>query len=154
MKKYSWKTSAFDVDVQKVGEELEEVERQGEITAEHVLQYAERHKDSELYKCFEWDDKEASRKYRLAQASQIICSISIEIKEEPRVKQRVYFSVKSSETQSRVFKNINDILDNDEEYKQLVDKAKIEFDSCKEKYETLINKEDLKEIIFEIYRNI
>ena len=41
MKKYSWKTSAFDVDVQKVGEELEEVERQGEITAEHVLQYAE-----------------------------------------------------------------------------------------------------------------
>ena len=154
MKKYSWKNSAFDVDVQKVGEELEEVERQGEMTAEHVLEYAERHKDSELYKCFEWDDKEASRKYRLVQASQIICSISIEIKEEPRVKQRVYFSVKSSETQSRVFKNINDILDNDEEYKQLVDKAKLEFDSCKEKYETLINKEDLKEIVFEIYRNI
>lgn len=154
MKKYSWKSSSFDVDVQTVGEELEEIERQGEITAEHVLEYAERHKDSELHKCFEWDDKEASRKYRLVQASQIICSISVEIKEEPKVKQRVYFSVKSSESNSRVFKNINNILENDDEYKQLIEKAKMEFDSCKDKYETLLNKEDLKEIIFEIYRKI
>jgi len=154
MKKYSWKSAGFSADVQVVGEELEEVEREGEITAEHVLEYAERHKDSELHKCFEWNDDEASRKYRLYQARQIICSISVEIKEEPKVKQRVYFSVKSSDTDDRVFKNINNILENDDEYRQLVERARNEFDSCKEKYETLLNKEDLKDIIFEIYRGV
>ena len=154
MKKYSWKNTVFSADAQIVGEELEEIERLGEITREHVLEYAERHKDSELYKCFEWDNNEASKKYRLFQASCILSSISLEIKEEPKTTQRVYVSVKSSDTNDRVYKNIKNVLENDDEYKQLIDKAKYEFDSCKEKYEILINKEDLKEIIFEMYRNI
>ena len=154
VKKYSWKHTGFDVDVQMVGEELEKIEELGEISSEKVLEYAEKHKKSELYKCFDWDDKSASRKYRLQQASQIICSISVEIKEEPVEKQKVYYSVVSSESGSRKFKNIKEILKDDEEYRQLVSKAKNEFDNCKEKYESLINKEDLKEIIFEIYKEI
>ena len=154
MKKYSWKSSCFDVNVQAVGEELEKIEELGEISSEKVLEYAEKHKKSELYKCFEWDDKIASRKYRLQQASCILSSISIEIKEEPVEKQKVYYSVVSSESGSRKFKNIKEIVKNDEEYMQLVEKAKYEFDSCKEKYDNLIRKEDLKEIIFEIYKEI
>ena len=154
MKKYSWKATVFPADAQLVGEELEEIERQGEITKEHILEYAQRHKDSELYKCFEWDDSEAGRKYRLQQASSIMCSIVIEIREEPAKTQRVYVSVKSSKTGDKVFKNIKDIIEDDEEYKQLVEKAKREFEVCKEKYETLINKEDLKDLLFDIYRNV
>ena len=155
MKKYSWKNISFaEANPQIVGEELEEIERNGELTAENLVSYATRHKDSELYKCFEWDDEEAGKKYRLRQANQILCSISLEISEEPKVRQRVYVNVRSSDTDSKVFKNIKDVLENDDEYKQLVDKAKKEFDSCKEKYETLINKEDLKDIIFEIYREV
>lgn len=154
MKRYCWKHSCYDVDVQMVGEELEKIEELGEISSEQVLEYAEKHKDSELYKCFDWDDKSASRKYRLQQASQIICSISVEIKEEPVEKQKVYYSVVSSESGSRKFKNIKEILKDDEEYMQLVEKAKNEFDNCREKYDNLIRKEDLKEIIFEIYKEI
>lgn len=156
MKKYSWKTSFFNykADANKVGEELEIIERNGELTKENLLDYAERHKDSELYKCFEWDDKEAGRKYRLTQANQVLCSITLEISEEPKVQQRVYVNIKSSNTEEKVFKNIKDVLENDEEYQQLVDKAKKDFDNCKEKYQTLINKEDLKDIIFEIYRQV
>lgn len=154
MKKYAWKYSGFDVDVQIVGEELEKIEELGEISSEQVLEYAENHKDSELYKCFDWDDKSASRKYRLQQASQIISSISIEIKEEPVEKQKVYYSVISSINSARKFKNIKEILENDEEYIQLVSKAKEDLNSCKEKYDNLIKKEDLKDIIFEIYREI
>ena len=89
MKKYCWKSSGFDVDVQSVGEELEKIEELGEISSEQVLEYAENHKDSELYKCFDWDDKSASRKYRLIQASNILSSISVEIKEETRVKKNI-----------------------------------------------------------------
>lgn len=154
MKNYSWKATCFQADAQLVGEELEEIERQGEVTKEHILEYAQRHKDSELYKCFEWDDTEAGRKYRLQQANTILCSISIEIKEEPVRKQRVYVSVKSSNSGDRVFKNIKDVLEDDEEYKQLVDKARREFENCKEKYEELINREDLKNLLFEIYKEV
>lgn len=154
MKIFSWKGYNFNADAQKVGEELEEVERQGTLEASHILEYAERHKDSELYKCFEWDDSEASRKYRLQQARNIICSISLEIREEPRKTQRVYVNIKDKDTEEKTFKNINEVINNDEEYQQLVEKAKTELIRCKEKYEDLVNKEDLKEIIFEIYRNV
>jgi len=153
VKIFSWKY-AIDADAQKVGEELEEVERNQSITAEHVLEYAERHKDSELHKCFEWNDTEASRKYRLYQARQIICSISVEVKEEPRKIQRVYVSVKDIDTSDRKFKNIKEVLENDEEYRQLVEKAKMDLERCRDKYTDLIEKDDLKDIIFEIYKKI
>lgn len=153
MKKYSWKFY-MGGDPDKVGKELEELETLGEVTPERVLGYAERHPKSELHKCFEWDDKEAGRKYRLELANRILCSISIEIKEEPKVKQRVYVNVRSSNSGIKTFKNIKDVLEDDEEYKQLLDKAKKEFTDCKDKYDLLLNKDDLKDIVFEIYREI
>ena len=154
MRVYSWKGCGFSADAQAVGQELEKIETAGELTSEEILNYAKDNPDSELYKCFEWDDDEASRKYRLVQASQILSSISLKITEEPVRKQKVYVSIKSATSGSRKFKNIKEVLDNDEEYKQLLDKAEKEFDSCKEKYETLLRKQDLKEIIFDLYRKI
>ena len=154
MKIFSWSATRYEADAQLVGEELEQIERDRTITPEHIVEYAERHKDSELYKCFEWDDKEASKKWRLQQARWILCSISVEIKEEPKKVQRVYVSIKDKDTEERTFKSINEVLKNDEEYQQLIDKAKRDIESCKEKYEDLLEKEDLKDIIFDIYRNI
>lgn len=154
MKKYSWKSHGFSANAQKIGKELEKLEILGELNSEAVLKYAESHKNSELYKCFEWSDTEASKRYRLYQASLILSSISLEIKEEPKIKQRVYVSVKSTETGERTFKNIKEVLKNDDEYQQLISRAKLEFDNCKERYQSVIKKEDLKDIIFEIYREI
>ena len=150
MKKYSWKYT-INADAQKVGEELEEIERLGTLEPQHLLEYARRHKNSELYKCFEWDDDEASRKYRMYQARQIICSISVEIKEEPREISRVYYSVSDRDTLGKRFKNISLIINNEDEYQQIVEKAKDEFIKCKEKYEKLLNEEDMKNIIIEIF---
>lgn len=155
MKIFSWNGYSFNnADAQKVGEELEIIERQGTLEAQHILEYAERHKDSELYKCFEWDDTKAARKYRLYIARQIVYSIYLEIKEEPKKIQRVYVNVKDKDTEERIFKNINEVLNDNEEYQQLVDKAKSDLIKCKERYENLLEKEDLKNIVFEIYRKI
>lgn len=153
-KEYSWKGFKFNGNPQKVGIELEKLEVLGELTNTAILDYAKEHTNSELYKCFEWDDTEASRKYRLIQATQILSSISVKITEEPVRKQKVYYSIKSTNDSKRKFKNIKDIVENDEEYNQLINKAKAEFEECQEKYESLINKEDLKNIVFEIYRKI
>ena len=153
MKKYSWKYK-FNANAQKVGEELEDIEKTKEISKENVLDYARKNTNSELYKCFEWDDKIAGEKYRLRQASNIISSISFEIEEEPLKKQKVYVSITSSDNKTKEFKNIKDVLDNDDDYSKLLQKAKDDLEKCKRNYETLIKRDDLKEIIFEIYKEI
>lgn len=154
MKKYSWKYTGSFGDAQKIGEELENIELSGEITNTKVLQFAKNNPNSELYKCFEWDDKIAGENYRLLKASQIISSISFVVEEEPMKKQKIYFSIKSEKQEARKFKNIKDILEDDEDYKALLDKAKDELERCTNNYNDLLKKEDLKEIIFDIYRNI
>ena len=154
MRKYSWKNYVFSQDSQKVGEELEELEKVLEITNKNVLEYARKNKDSELHKCFEWNDTIAGEKYRLIQATNVISSISFVIEEEPIKKQKVYFSVKSDAKENRQFKNIKDILEDDEDYKALLNKARKEFETCKDNYDSLIKREDLKDIIFDIYREI
>ena len=154
MREYSWKYMCFNADAQLVGEELEKLEFAGELTAEEVLKYAKTNPESETYKCFEWDDSIAGEKYRRWQACQVVSSISLKIKEDPEQTQKVYVSVKTSLDDKRKFKNFKEVLKNDDEYQQLVDKAKKSFVRCKEEYETLIEKEDLKNVIFELYREI
>lgn len=155
MREYSWKSTSFNADAQLVGEELEKLECAGELTAEEVLKFAKMNPESETYKCFEWDNKIAGEKYRKYQAQQIMASISLKVVvDEKEEKQKVYVSVKTTQDDIRKFKNIKEVLKNDEEYQQLVDKAKKSFVRCKEEYETLIEKEDLKNVIFELYREI
>lgn len=150
-KKYSWKSVGFNANAQKVGEELENI---ADVTNRNVLDYAKNNINSELHKCFEWDDTIAGEKYRLTQASQLISSISFVIQEEPMKKQKVYFSIKTEEKDICKFENIKNILEDDEKYYALCNKAKQELENCKNNYNDLIKKEDLKDIIFEIYKEI
>lgn len=154
MREYSWKGSGYSADAQLVGEELEKLEFAGEVTPDEVLKFAKNNVDSELYKCFEWDDKICGEKYRKLQASNILTCISVKIKEKPTEKTRVYLSVKTELDNKRVFKNIKEVLKNDTEYQQVIDKCKKELDNCVEKYQKLLEKDDLKDIIFEIYKEV
>ena len=155
MKIFSWSTTTVKgADAQLVGEELEVIERNNSVSPKNIVDYARNNVDSELHKCFDWDDSSAAEKYRLYQANLIICSISLEIKEEPKKTQRVYVNIKDKDTEERVFKNINEVLKNDEEYQQLISKASNDLERCKDKYTNLLEKDDLKDIIFNIYRNI
>ena len=154
MREYSWKHCGFNADAQLVGEELEKLEFAGEITPDEVLNFARNNPESETYKCFEWDDKIASEKWRKVQATQIVSSIAVKIKEDPTETQRVYVNIKTALDDKRTFKNIKEVLKNDDEYQQLIDKAKQDFINCKDKYESLLEKDDLKNVIFELYREI
>lgn len=158
MKKYSWKSMGFDnVDPQLVGEELEIIERNGELTHLHVLEYAKRHKDSELYKCFEWDDSVAGEMYRREQASRVVSHIAYTVvdenTEEKSYKQKVYVSLQN-ENKQRVFKHISKVLQDDDDYEQLLQKCRDQLSRVKKDYERLLNREDLKELFFSVYTNI
>lgn len=154
MKEYSWKNTGFSANAQLVGEELEKLESAGELTADEVLEFAKNNPDSETYKCFEWNDSVAGEKYRRYQASHIMTSISVTIKSEPKETQRVYLNIKSSIDNSRKFKNVKEVLKNDKEYQQVLDNAKQAFIRTKEQYELLVNKEDLRRIIFNLYKEM
>jgi hypothetical protein len=150
MKKYKWSSCGFKADANLVGQELESIGT--DFKAEDVVNYAT-NENTELHKCFEWDDKIAGEKYRLVQANSIICSISIVTDEKELDSTRAYVNIKTGDS-GRKFKNIAEVIDNDDEYQQLINKAKEEFENCKEKYEKILKLKDLKEILFDLYKEI
>ena len=144
---YKWKSAGFKGNATKVGKELEGIEQTSELTNVNVLEYARNNKNSELNKCFEWDDTKAGEKYRLIQANNIMQSISIVINDEPEETTKAFVNIKTKE-ETKVFKNIVSVLENDEEYLQLKQKAERDFISYKEKYNKILKLKDLKDIIF------
>ena len=141
---YKWRTVGFSADPGKVGSELETIE---ELTNYSVVDKA-RDKNTELHKCFEWDDSIAGEKYRLQQANCLLASISIVIEKGNEEKcVRKYVNIKTTEDK-KLFKDIVKVMENDEEYLQLLDKAERDFIGYKQRYEELIQIKDLKEIIF------
>lgn len=144
--KYCWSSVGFDADANKVGKELEILEGKYELTREVVLEYA-KNKNSELNKCFEWNDSIAGEKYRLQQATWILASISIIVNDEPKRTTRMYVNIKNDDNRKE-YKNIVSVVENDDEYKQLLDKAERDFISYKEKYQDMVQLKDLKNIIF------
>jgi len=154
--KYTWSNIRFGADANIVGKELESIKDIGELTNKEVLEYAETHRNSEIAKCFEWDDSVAGRKFRLEQATNIMCSISIVIDDnkQPIEKARVYVSTRRNDDEKRTFKKLVDVLEDDEEYKALLEKAKNELNNCQDKYRNLVKLQDLKDIIFDMYKNL
>ena len=159
MKKYSWKYGTYGgADAQLVGEELEIIERKGELTNQNVLDYAKRHKDSELHKCFEWDDTIAGELFRKHQASHIISHIAYIVEDDPQsdtpYKQKVYVSLASDIDNKNVYKNFSKVLQDDDDYEKLLQKCRDQLSRVKKDYERLLNREDLKELFFNMYTNI
>lgn len=75
-KKYSYATGYNSkVSAQTVGESLEKITRSGgSVTAQSFLDFS-RDENSPTHEMFEWDDSIAAEKYRLQQASNIICHL-------------------------------------------------------------------------------
>lgn len=80
-------------DVQKIGEELEDIKQKGNLTPDRIVDRAKNSK-SILHQYFDWDDTEAAEKWRLQQARQITNHIIevVSIRGE-EVEERAYFSV-------------------------------------------------------------
>lgn len=77
-KKYSYSTGYNSkVKAQEVGKVLESIEESGNaVTAQSFLD-ASRDEDSPTHEMFEWNDSIAAEKFRLTQASNIICHLEV-----------------------------------------------------------------------------
>lgn len=104
----------------------------------------ERAKDenSELHKCFEWDNDVAAEKYRTIQAGNVIRMLYIEPKSEDEPPVRVL-----SRTSDTVYQPTRTFLTNTTEYEDLLKRALSELESFRKKYETLSELEQIFEQI-------
>lgn len=126
-------------DANKCANEIMSID--GEITRESVLEKA-RDENSELHKCFEWDDTIAAEKYRLVQAGEILRFIVYE--EDERPEDRPEIKVFHITERSEGYKPIKFIVKHEDEYQRLLKNAWAELRAFKRKYACL---EELREIL-------
>lgn len=128
----------FKADANKCYAEILELER---ITPEKVLERA-KDENSELHKCFEWNNDVAAEKYRTIQAGNVVRMLYIEPKGEDTPPVRVL-----SRTSDTVYQPTRIFLTNTTEYENLLKRALSELESFRKKYETLSELEQLFEQI-------
>ncbi len=128
----------FKADANKCYAEILELER---ITPEKVLERA-KDENSELHKCFEWNNDVAAEKYRTIQAGNVIRMLYIEPKGEDIPPVRVL-----SRTSDTVYQPIRTFLTNTTEYEALLKRALSELESFRNKYKTLSELEQVFEQI-------
>ena len=129
----------YKADAEIVGREIRSLG--DSVTAEMILDKA-RDENTELHKCFEWDDSVAAEKYRINQAGGIIRNLVIQVSDDPGEERTIRVLHKANE--EHVYKPVGAIVRNINEYANLLERAKMELSSFKKKYSCLA---ELSEII-------
>lgn len=128
------------IDAQAVADEIAGI---GEaVTAEQIVDRA-KDENTELHKCFTWDDEAAAEKYRIIEARQIVRHL---VREElPDAKNdtpplRVFYKTNNGEGYKHIERTI---IKKEDEYQALLGRAMMELREFKAKYSML---EELREI--------
>ena len=110
-------------------------------TPKQILDYA-RNPDTELHKCFEWDDSVAAEKYRLQQARTVVCHLVCveERKQEPQV-------FRLMQTTENGYAPVSLIVRDKTEYEKLLDRARAELRAFKSRYHSLVELEEILALI-------
>lgn len=134
-----WKIKGlYKADAQKVADEI----GNGKVTPQEVLEKA-RDVNSELHKCFEWNDSIAAEKYRLQQARSIIINLVYAPKKEEEQSVRCF----SLTSEAKTYQPTKQFLVQEDEYQTLLKRALSELESFKRKYHTLTELESVFEAI-------
>ena len=140
-------TVFFKINKYKVSAEdcYSELQTLSKITPQNVVDLA-RNENSKLHNDFEWDNEIAGEKYRLSQAREMIQLLTFEPKTENHEPTRVY----QISTEKTVYKPVEVILQNNDEYQNLLKRALAELESFKKRYSTLVELEQVFRAIAEL----
>ena len=136
-----WKMGFFSgVNAEKCYQEIQTI---GEsVTPKQILEYA-RNPETELHKCFEWDDSIAAEKFRLQQARMVVCQLVIVEdmnKPEPQ-------KIRVIQSTGEAYKPVKMIVRNKTEYESLLERARAELRAFKNRYHTLVELEEILALI-------
>ena len=132
----TWRTPKFKADANKCANELKQLGNS--ITPEQIVDFA-KNPDSELHKCFEWNDTIAAQKYRIHQARTVMCELVVESVEREDTQFRLFYNVGKKEG----YKPIKVIMEDKNEYEKLLASAKADLISIERKYKML---KELKDV--------
>lgn len=138
----AWSMKLFRADAEKVYSELETIE---EKTPQNIVDYAEAHPDSELYKCFTWDDAKAANEWRKAEARQVV-RLLVFADEETEQPTNIRVLQKASEA----YEPVKMIVRNKDEYANLLERAKAELKAFRERYKQINELEKVLDAIDEL----
>lgn len=133
----------YNADANKCYEELQSIGE--EITPQQIVDYA-RDENTELHKCFTWDDTIAAQNWRKQEARRILqCLVYVDdIKEENEpTKLRVFYKTDNSVG----YKPTKFIVQNKSEYEVLLERACAELQIFKQKYSMLSELENIMALI-------
>lgn len=130
----------YHADAQKVAEEI--VIIGDEPTTQAIVDKA-RDENTELHKCFEWDDKIGAEKYRIEQARMLMRHLVIVKEDESKDKPEIRMFYKTDNQLESGYKQTEYIVKHEDEYQKLLEKAYAELHAFKVKYACL---KELKEI--------
>ena len=134
-----WKIKGiYKADAQKVADEIGE----NSITPQEVLEKA-KDESLELHKCFEWDNNAAAEKYRLQQARAIIINLVY----VPKGKEEQPVRCFQITAEKSVYQPTKRFLVQENQYQQLLARAKAELESFRRRYETVTELEKVFEAI-------
>ena len=134
-----WRSgSTFKADAVKCYDEIKQLG--DEIKPKQVLDLA-RDSNTELHKCFDWDDSSAAEKYRIYQARNVIGSIvvvqrNVDNEEKEPIQFRVL--LKNEKSADSGYKPTILMVRDEDEYKKLLDQAYMELRNFKKKYSCLV----------------
>lgn len=129
----------YKADAQKVADEISAIGE--DVTPRQIVDRA-RDSETELHKCFEWDDSKAADKYRLQQARSIVCNLVIKesVDKPETIPVRVFHKTEGTSG----YKPLALVVKDPDEYSKLLAQALSELRAFKLKYHSL---SELSEIL-------
>ena len=124
----------YKADAQKVADEI----GNDKITPQEIIEKA-RDEQSELHKCFEWNDTIAAERYRLQQARNVLSMLVFKLKTEEEQPVRIF----SLTTEKSTYQPTKQFLVQADEYQDLLKRALAELETFKKKYSTLNELEEV-----------
>jgi len=137
----SWNGFRFSADAEKCYREIQSLES---ITPANIVDYA-RNEETELHKCFQWDDSIAAENWRKQQARIIVSSLVVTVEKTTAGSQK--YRLIQHDDSTKEYKPVVFTVRNMDEYGRLLAQAKRELRSFKERYKSIT---ELSEVIEQI----
>ena len=140
-----WGFNKFNADAQKCYDEIAQL---GNATPQAIVDYA-RDENTELHKCFQWDDTKAAESWRRQQARLVVCSLTVTVETKEHGAQT--YRIIEHDSISKTYKPVIFTVRNKDEYGALLSAAKADLAAFRQKYKNLV---ELQNVIDEIEKLI
>ena len=137
MENVKWRINLYNADAKTVYDEIKTIadgKATKDVAPKEIVQYARENPDSELHKCFEWDDTKAAEKWRTQQARSIVVNLIVDIQDsktdKPVTARVILQSAETNNYKPAIFMNTD-------EYARTLKRAWDELREWKNRYKSL-----------------